>query len=203
MLLVKIPDLKAYEDLKDLYNLTGYNSFLQTMRYVTSRLLEEATDSEVQLEFPLEFLHKSYQRNPTIFARMLQRKLQCIVKATKKPRLEVINGKWMTVSYALIHCGFIHRPRSFIGKIIAILQNPKNRAVDIALKDMPKSYREQPYHFITRINKSLGETRLKLINLGDEYRIAKLTNKPRKTKVVNYDEIRKLIIHKYVRTEFA
>lgn len=189
MILVKLKDEADLEELRETYNLTGYNSFLQTTRHVLQKLVDDEPDTECQLQFPIRFLAKSYQSNPTIFARMVAKKMHVLVKAHYMRETQEL----------LLHASYVNRPRSFTGKIIAILQDPRARAVDIPKTAMPKSFREQPHTLTCRLAKKVG--RLKLIDLGVTFRYAKLEKpeKPSKTKPI----IHQYISYAYVRKEFA
>lgn len=188
MILVKIADQEGLDELRETYNLTGYNSFLQTIRVVIDKLLEDEPDCECEIQFPMAFLSDSYQKNPTVFARAVQKTMHCIVKAKLLRKDKQI----------LLHAGYVNRPRSFFGKVLNELQDPRCRAVDIKKRDMPQSFRDQPHVLKWRLTKQVG--RLRLVDLGLVFRFAKLEKQPKQTKK---HEVKKYEVHKYVRTTFA
>lgn len=170
MIRLEIKNEEALEELKEAYNLTRLYSFLKVVRVVLDKLLEEETDCEAELLFPVRFLNKSYQLNPTLFARSVKKGMTCLITSRR-----VDND-------IILHAGYIHRPRSFFGRVVFILKNPRTRALDIKKDHMPESFRDQPFVLRNRLVKKIG-CDLRLIDLGDEFRFAKIgTDIPKKHK---------------------
>lgn len=161
MILLRIENPEAYLELQDKFNLTAYHKLMTTIRIVVERLLVE--NDEVQILMPKNFLARTYQSNLSLFATALKRKCTYHINVWKHetdPKLIIVRA------------GFLPAFKFFIQKVLANLQNPGCRALDILKHEMPASYREQPFVLKARLEKNLGE-KIRVCDLGDSYRFSK------------------------------
>lgn len=160
MTVLKIETREAFDILRKEFNLPRDIHITRILRAVIDRLMDE--DDEIEVQILVEALPSTYHDNTASLQRILRSKLNCIVVAKKKK------------TFISIRAGYTPKFKSFASIVLANLQKPEIRSVDIKKCDWPKAYLEQPYQFLWRLTaKLVPKRKLRLIDLGDEFRIVK------------------------------
>lgn len=159
MLRINIKDTSALEELQEAYGIKKFTSLLDTLRKVIPKLLGE--DDLLEFVLPLDFFSKSYQDN-----------IQAFVQHFRKAYYKIYASRKLASRLVVIRAGWDAPTFGFAKNLTNMLKKKEIYHVDVLLDDMPKAYREQPFHFINRLSKRLG-FRIKRIVLGDTMRFCK------------------------------
>lgn len=129
-------DLRALEvDL----SLDWHDSKASMFREIIDIAMSDAEMESVTIQFPISLLPPTYQTCMTAFAKHVGKGLKCIVDGSKRK------------STGYLRAGYTSEPKTFMGKLVAKLQNPRVNAVTLKKSDLPESWQEQPYHLAHRL----------------------------------------------------